>query len=266
MSVKKHSETLPISLDDILQNTSLIAQFSAGIGGFLLIWEISIYLFDIPTFLAPAPSEIIIHAIQEWSYFKPHLYSTLLAVFTGLVAGVVFGILSAIGTFYVKFVRRGVYPLLTAVSQVPKVAFVTLLLIWFGTGLVSKTILVLLMVFFPTMLNLFVGLHEIEEEELHLCRLYGVSERFTFRKVRVMRAMPLLLAGLKLSAIGAVVGAIVAEFVAAGSGLGFVIVNASLNYRTVEMFAGILYAITISFTFYGIVRLIEIRFLHWYTE
>lgn len=264
--VTRSGATRSARLAVTVQELYTYLRYSSLLVALLLLWEGSVQVLDVHRVVLPAPSLVVHVLLEESSLFIYHSWVTLYEIAIGWVAGVALGFVSGVGIFYNGYLRRALYPLLTTISLVPKIAFAPLLIIWVGVGPASKAILALLTVFFPILVNTFVGLREIDDDLLNLATSFRVSEWFMFWKVRIPNAAPFVVTGVKLGVSYAVIGAVVAEFVAATQGLGYVILVATGEARTAEAFGGIFMTIVIGLLLYGIAHYFEHRLLFWHED
>lgn len=232
----------------------------------LLVWEGSVILFDIKVAILPAPSTIVIVFVSNYGLYLQHTWASIQAILVGFVVGSMFGILCGVAIFYVPFFRLACYPLLTMIAITPKVAFAPLLVIWFGAGFLSKITLAILVVFFPTLVNTYAGLTDIDENLVTLNEMYSVNEWFMLRKIRIPNALPYLVAGIKLGIVFAVIGTIVAEYIASSKGIGYLIIVFSTQAQTARAFAALLSITVLVLALYGIGVYLEEKLLFWYTE
>jgi NitT/TauT family transport system permease protein len=154
-------------------------------------------------------------------------------------------------------------PLVMAFQATPIVAYAPLLIIWFGTGMTSKVFVVVLIVFFPMLMNTIVGIRSVSPDLRDLMRVSRATRWQTFSKLEIPAAMPVLISGLKLAVTLAVIGAVVGEFVNADAGLGFLINDARYRYDTPLVLVTVLTLTFLALTLYNVVTLIERRVLAW---
>jgi NitT/TauT family transport system permease protein len=138
-----------------------------------------------------------------------------------------------------------------------------LLVIWFGTGLLSKIFVCALTVFFPILINTIVGVRSVERDLRDLMRTLEASRWQMIWLLEVPAALPTLLAGLKVGATLAVIGAVVGEFVASDRGLGYLLKQGQQLYDTPLIFVGIGTLMLLAQSLYGLVALIERLLLRW---
>lgn len=231
----------------------------------LLIWEFAIYIWDPPPFILPSPSLVwtrLYQVLLDGSLLR-HTLVTLSEVITGLVLGVC--VATGLGYALAKWpaVERLLSPYVVASQSVPIVAIAPLLVIWFGPGMLSKVLICALIVFFPVLVNTVVGLHSVPEDLRDLMRSLKATRWQTFRLLEAPAALPVFLGGLRIGATLAVIGAVVGEFVGADRGLGFLINRARGQYDTALVFVALLALVLMALALYGLVILLERRFLSW---
>ncbi len=127
--------------------------------------------------------------------------------------------------------KRALYPAVVFVQLIPKIAVAPLFLVWFGFGIQSKVFLVVLLTYFPLLIASITGFSILDDRQLYLTRSMGASSWQTFRYLRLPSALPVIFAGLKTSATIAATAAIVAEFVGANKGLGYMLLEGDLHAR-----------------------------------
>ena len=235
---------------------------------FVGLWQIVIWLGHYPAFILPSPADVAAtfgRALADGTLWR-HAQVTLSEVFAGLGLGLVTA--TALGYMLAKSPRleRLLAPYLVASQSVPVVAIAPLLIIWFGSGRLSKVLVCALIVFFPVLVNTIVGIRSVGENLHDLMRSLGAGRWQTFRMLEVPAALPVLLGGLKIGVTLATVGAVVGEFVGADQGLGFLINQARGLFNTPLVFVAILALIVIAVTLYAAVLLLEVRLLRWQGE
>jgi NitT/TauT family transport system permease protein len=162
---------------------------------------------------------------------------------------------------YSPLFERTVYPLLVASQAIPKVALAPILVVWFGFGLMPKVLIAFFIAFFPIVVNTVVGLSRTPPEMIHLMRSLGASPLQILLRVRMMAAMPYIFAGIKIAAAFAVVGAIVGEYIAASSGLGYMQLVANNNFEIPLLFGTLVVLSVMGIAFFYLVELVEVLVL-----
>ncbi|KRE35090.1 hypothetical protein ASG73_17270 [Janibacter sp. Soil728] len=208
-------------------------------------------------YVLPAPWDIAKAMVSDAGLFWTASIPTLTAIIVGFVISILIALPIAIGMVYSPLLQRAIYPLLVLSQVVPKVALAPLFIIWFGFGTAPKVFMVVLIAFFPLVVDAVVGFQAARPESLMLVRSMGASRWQAFWKVRFPWALPSIFAGAKVAITLAVVGAVVAEFVGADNGLGVVITQARGNLDTVTVFAGIGFLSIIGLALFAIVSVLE---------
>jgi len=223
----------------------------------LLVWQSAIWINGFPAFILPPPARVwqrMIIALSDGTLLR-HTAITLSESLGGLAVGL--AVAAALGYLLARSrtVERLLAPYIVASQSVPVVAIAPLLIIWFGSGLTSKVLICALIVFFPVLINVIVGVRSVEPDLRDLMRTLRANRWQLFFHLELPAAMPMLLGGLKIGATLSVVGAVVGEFVASQSGLGMVIVNAQTNLNTPVAFAALVWISAIGLALYGAVAL-----------
>jgi NitT/TauT family transport system permease protein len=196
----------------------------------LVAWEALVRLFAIPAFVLPAPTSVFLalyRGIASMLYVN-HLWITLTETFLGFALGSALAFSFGVTVALSRRVEYFLYPFIVMFQSMPKVALAPLIIIWFGLGLTSKVVSAALVAFFPLMVNTIVGLRSAEEDRINLMRSLAATRMQIFWMLQLPNAMPYIFAGLEIAMIFALIGAIVAEFVGAQSGLGMLM--QSMNF------------------------------------
>lgn len=202
-------------------------------------WEAIVRILELPRWMLPAPTAVWAGFLETTSTIPGHLWATLSETLAGFGLAVISGIPLAVAIVYTPWLERALYPLLVAVQSVPKVAIAPVVIIWFGFGFTSKIVIVYLVCFFPIVISTVTGLKSTPSEYVEMIRSYEASKLQIFQRVRFPAALPHIFVGLKVAISLAVIGAVIAEFVGARQGLGFLIVISGGNVRTDIAFAAI---------------------------
>lgn len=205
----------------------------------LLVWEIGVHVTTTPVYLLPAPSRIMQTLIAQPSHFAVAALVTLGEAVAGLILGFTVALIVAVLVTLRPSVERGVMTLAILVKSMPLAAIAPLLTIWLGFGVAPKVIITALLTFFPVLVNAIVGLQSAEREMVDLLRTYRATAWQTLVHLRFWTALPYLFAALRVAAPLALVGAVIAEWTGASSGLGRVMWLAYSNLNLPYMFAAI---------------------------
>lgn len=222
------------------------------------LWAVAIPLFKIPPYLLPGPggvfSRLITDAAQLWDNSLVTLTEILLGFGLTLVTAIPLGLVIALS----PIAKQVVYPPLMLMQLVPKIAVAPLFLVWMGFGMESKILLTLLMTFFPLLLASISGFQILDTRLLYLTQSMGASSWQTFRYLRFPAALPVIFSGIKTSATIASTAAIVAEFVGANKGLGYVLLRGT---STMDM--QLTFAVLVVLTLIGIAINYVVEFAEW---
>lgn len=229
----------------------------------LIFWELAVHIGRVPQFILPAPSAIGEEIASYWHRLLPNSLVTLSEVLAGFICAVAVGVPLAILIVYSRFMEKAIYPLIVASQTIPKVAIAPLMLTWFGYGMAPKIVIVVLLSFFPIVINSVMGLKSASREMIYLARSMGASPLQTFWKFRLPQALPSIFAGLKLATALSVIGAIVAEFIGANAGLGYLILIAGANFDIARQFASVVMISAIGMLFFYTLEQIERFAIPW---
>ncbi len=238
----------------------------AGIGLLLavfLLWETAVYLTGTPVYLVPAPSDIL----AELAANLPRLLSaglvTLAEALAGLILGSAIGLgLAVLVTFWGRL-EQGVMSLAILIKSTPIIAIAPILTIWLGFGHAPKVIITALLTFFPVLINALSGFRAVDTAILDYLHSLNASPQEIFSTARWPSARPYLFAALKVAAPLAMIGAVVAEWMGASSGLGRQMWLAYTNLDMPALFAAVFVLTLLSTAVYQSVVLLEKRFLFW---
>jgi len=232
----------------------------------VILWEGLIRSFAIPVYVLPAPGDIW-RAIANNPYtLMSHAGITLTEAIVGFAIGSLMGALLGTVFAYSKIVARGLLPYVIAANTIPVVAVAPIIIIWFGHGLSSKIAVTAFLSFFPLALNMMKGLQSYDRTIMDVFHIAAATGPQRFFKMRLPSALPYVFVGLKLNVTFSVIGAIVAEFVQADKGLGFVIMT---SYRTLAMprlWAAMLMSALIGIVFFAIIAVLERIFVPWHAS
>ena len=221
----------------------------------IALWELAVALLDIRPYLLPAPSRIWIAFLRIDETLPHHTWTTMAEATLGLAVAAVVGVALAALIASVGLVRRVLYPLLVASQAVPMIVLAPLLVVWFGFGMAPKVIVVALVGFFPIVVNTIDGLLGADREMVGLVRSMGASRAQVLQHILIPSALPAFFAGLKIAAAYAMVGAIIGEWVGAGSGLGIFITRSQASFRIDQVFVAIVIVALASILLFALVQL-----------
>ena len=219
----------------LIARTNLLIFYAA----LLIAWEVLIPYFDVPRYIAPTPSSVVmaLYIGLVHGLFLTDLGVTMFETLTGFAIAATGGVVMGALIVEVRFIERAIYPLLVAIQSIPKIAMAPLLLIWIGFGIKSKIAMAALIAFFPMLINTVNGLRAYERDMHELFDSLAASRFQKLIYLKIPSAIPFLVAGLDVSFIFALLGSIVGEFVGASAGLGYTIIQLQFQLDTAGVFA-----------------------------
>lgn len=231
----------------------------------ILLWDGLVRWQQYPAFILPAPAVVArkFAAVVADGSLWYHTQLTLLEIFTGMLLGL--GSALVLGYLLAKSRRleRLLSPYLVASQAVPIIALAPLLVIWIQSPGLSKVLIVALTIFFAALINTIVGIRSVQPDLLALMQSLQASRWQILTKLEIPAAMPVLLGGLKIGVTLAVIGAVVAEFVGADRGLGYLINLARGILDTPLLFVALAALVIIAVLLYAAVSLLEHKVLAW---
>jgi NitT/TauT family transport system permease protein len=230
----------------------------------IALWQLVIVVFKVPDYLVPTPSAVFKTYFSGEIDWGAQTLVTLKEGVIGFLIGVAVGFVIAVILSTSPLVNRIFMPYVVAFHVLPKVAIAPVIFIMLGFSDVSKILIVVVLSFFPIVINVTTGLIDVDMNLVHLLRSLGVGPVTVFYKVRLPSSMPLFFDGLKIAVSGAMVGAIVAEFVSSNNGLGFVILNSQSTLDTSIAFAAVVILTVLGLLLYGAVILAGRLAMPWY--
>jgi len=232
----------------------------------ILLWEMIVRIYGVPTVILPAPSLIAQSFAANGSILWTDFVQTILkGALTGWLIGAAAAVLTAIAIDRSPFLQRGLLPIGNFVAALPIVGIAPILVMWFGFDWQSKAAVVVVMVFFPILVNMVAGLRATDAMQRDLMASWAAPYGAALWKLRLPAAMPFLFNGLKITTTLALIGAIVAEFFGSPTrGMGFRISTAVGRLDLPLVWAEIVVAALAGTLFYGLVALIEKKVTFWH--
>ncbi len=247
-------------MSTVLQRYAPAAVFLVAL---VAAWQAAVVMTGVEAYLVPSPAEVWEAFLEVRGVLPGHVRTTLTEALLGLlcacVAGVaIAGLLAASAT-----VRRAVYPLLVISQNVPTVVIAPLLAVWFGFGTGPKILIVAIIGFFPIVVSTTDGLLRADRELIDLARSFGAGRWRVLRSILAPSAVPAFFAGLQISAAYAVLGAVIAEWVGASSGLGLFITRSQTAFRVDRVFVAVVVIAAVSILLFAAVHLLARLAMPW---
>jgi NitT/TauT family transport system permease protein len=235
------------------------------LGAILLVlcWEALVRGLHLPSYILPAVSDILAGVWSKRALLREAAGYTMLEALVGFGLGCLIGIGLAVSITMAPRLRGVVLPAATAINSVPVVGYSPLILLWFGIGVASKIVMVAMAVSFAVFLSTLAGLDRVDRRAVDLMRSFGAGRLGILWRLRLPTALPLLLAGMRVSTVRSVIVAIITEMLGAYGGLGWVIYQAVLQIDFVQVWAAIFVASAASLTFFGLIGFLERKILFW---
>lgn len=232
----------------------------------LAIWQAVVGIASIPEYLLPAPSSVIQTIVDNGSLYWSNAQTTVVEVLLGFAVSAVLGLGIGVLLAYSRRLERAVFPLVVLTQTVPMIAVAPLVLVWFGYGLPPKVGIAAVIAIFPVIVNSVVGFKGAPEEMIFLMRSMGGGRLTLVRRILFPNALPSIFSGLKLASALSVIGAVVAEFVGANSGLGYLIVTGAGNIKTKQEFACVLLLSLLGIAFFSVISIAERFVIPWHSS
>jgi len=253
------SKALPRSFTDFLYPT---VPFVAVV----VAWEGASRGGLIAPYLLPAPSDVVAKLVEARASLLAHTLITAVEIVLSFLVALVVGVALAVAVVYVRPLEKAVYPWIVASQVIPKVAIAPLFIVWFGFGLAPKVIIGFLIAFFPILVDTVIGLRSVEAESIYLMQSMGAGRWLSFLRLRLPNAAPNIFAGMKVAITLATVGAIVAEFVGANEGLGYILLFANGIVDTKLLFAALTLISLLALALYLVVGALERVVIRWHVS
>lgn len=249
-----------------LKETILLRTLQIGIVAALLAaWEWGVRAGTISSFLFASPSmiaDVLIGRIRDGSLFTD-IAVTGMETLIGFVIGSIAGSFIGLAFWYSRFVAKLSAPFIAALGSIPILALAPLIIIWFGTGLVSKIAIVVFSCIIVSLVSSYEGAQQVDKDLMNLMRSFGATKNQIFRKIVVPSSMTWVLSGLKMNVGFALVGAIVGEYISSNQGIGHMILIGSSNFGIDIVLAGLFTVMIIVFVLNLIVGWLEKALMVW---
>lgn len=255
--------------DDLITDAARkekFANFAIPIGtaiALIAIWQFGVRLFEVPQYIAPAPSDVAATFVDQFPLLMKNFWPTLYESVMGFVVGNTAAILLAVAFVHSRTIERAFFPIAVFVNTIPILAIAPILVLLFGAGLTAKVVIASLICFFPTLVNMVRGLQSVSPEALELARILSASKSEVFWKIRLPSSLPFLFSALKIAATTCVIGAIVGEWIGADLGLGALIIDSTFNFRAALLYATVFLSSGLSVMLFTAVTIAEKLIVRW---
>jgi ABC-type nitrate/sulfonate/bicarbonate transport system permease component len=227
----------------------------------MLILEAVVKIWEIPLYVLPAPSATLKTFCTEFPTLCRHAGVTVMEALAGMAISFVIAVFIGILIDALPLFRSCIYPILVVTQTIPAIVLAPIFIIYFGFGYTPKILTVVLMCFFPIVISFSDGLSQMDAAYENLIRTYGGSRIQVYRIVKIPSALIALISGLKVAATYSISGAVVGEWIASKSGLGYYLIRAKNGYMLDKVFACVLMIIILSLMMNGLVKIFAILVL-----
>jgi ABC-type nitrate/sulfonate/bicarbonate transport system permease component len=219
------------------------------------LWELAVATLHIPGYVLPPPSKVLLALVAERGTLAGHAAVTTLEALGGMGISLACALLLGILMDAWAGFKDVAYPILVVTQTVPMIVLSPILILYLGFGVAPKILTVVLMCFFPIVVSFVDGMAQVDPAQVNLVRSYGGTRLQTYTQVKIPYAMPALLSGLKVAATYSISGAVVGEWIASQSGLGYYLLRVKNSYALDKMFACVIVIILLSLAMNGLIRL-----------
>ena len=231
--------------------------------GLFVAWEGACRLFQITGYLAPSPVDIWNETMAIGPTVAGHTMATFKTVMLGFVVSILISLPLAVVLTASPAIAAAVYPFLVWTQSIPKVALAPILVVLLGTNELPRIVITVLVAFFPLVISIATGLLSVPPELIELSRACRASKLSELLRIRLPYAIPFIFAGLKVAISLAVVGAVVAEFVNADAGLGFLIQTSTAFFKVPVAFGALIILSVMGVVLFQVVVVAERVFFPW---
>lgn len=231
-----------------------------------IVWLIAVSVSNLPPSILPPPGMVAELLWEERASLLGHTLATLKIAVLGYLLANLLAISIAISFLYVRGLEDFVTPWTVIIRNIPYVAIASILIVTMGDTIAPKLIIVVLVTFFPLLANLKKGLRATPDVLLDRMQTLHASRWQIFRKVRWPTALPFYMAAHEIAFTGSIIGAIIAEWFFSSEGLGYLIVQATTEYRADRLYAVTLISSLLSVAFYIGIRSVDRRLFRWKKE
>lgn len=230
----------------------------------LVLWETSARVFAIPSYILPAPTRILegFGAVDVGRWFE-HVWATLRVALIGYAVAIAVSLPIAVGLAKSRLLSRALYPILVVIQSVPVVAVAPIIIVVLGTDDAPRVVITFMIAFFPLVVSMTTGLMATPPELIELSRSLRAPQHREITQIRLPYAVPYIFSGLKISITLAVIGAVVAEFVAAEVGIGYFIQFSTSMFKLPQAWAGLVILVAMSLTLFQAVSIAQRVFFPW---
>ena len=225
--------------------------------GLIGVWEMLIRLMEVPSYIIPAPSKIVLAMVSEREVLLLHGIVTMKETLIGIFVALVLSVVLAVIMDRFKLLYSAAYPILVVSQTVPVIVLAPIFIVCFGFGILPKILIVVLMCFFPIVISFADGMRQVDVNQVNFVILLGAGSLKLYFYVKIPAALPSLFSGLKVAATYSISGAVVGEWLASDSGLGYYMLRAKNAFMMDKVFASVVVVVLLSLCMNGVVKLFQ---------
>jgi len=232
----------------------------------LMSWQYIVDRGIVARYILPSPLDIIITTFRILPELKPHIITTLEEAFIGFFIAILLAIILAVLMDSFSLIKRAFYPLFIVSQTIPIIVLLPLLIMWFGFDKLPKIIVVILVCFFPIVVNLLEGLESIDRDMLNLFKSMKANYFQIFKFAKFPAALTSFFSGLKIAATYSVMGAVIGEWMGGKDGLGVYMTRVRQSFALDKVFSAIVIIILLSLVLFKTIELIQYLTMPWMRE
>ncbi|MBK0418914.1 ABC transporter permease [Leucobacter sp. CSA1] len=226
----------------------------------LVVWQLAVWVFGIPSFILPAPTMIAAEA--DWGATLAALGRTSVSTLLGFAVGNVVGFVCAVLISASPLLSNIIFPGAVVLRSIPVVALAPFITLAFGRGAAATVVVAALIVFFPTLINSLQGLRSVSTESMELMKVLNASRVTTYLRVRIPASMPSFFSALRIAAPNAVLGVMTAEWIV-GGGLGHLVITSWLALQMATMWSAVVASAVLAAVLFSLVAALERIVIRW---
>lgn len=232
---------------------------------FVIAWELSARHGWIEPLFTSSPTRIFsaFRELVRSGELQRNSVASLKLFASGLLLALAVGVPLGIVVGWYRRINAAIDPFISILYATPRLALIPLILLWFGVGDQSRTVVVFLTAFFPILISTTSGVREIDPQLMHVARVFGANDLQIFRTLAIPTALPYIMTGTRLAIGQALIGVVVAEFFLGQVGIGSMITRAGYTLRSDVAMVGILVVAASSLVLTALLRCLERRFARW---
>jgi ABC-type nitrate/sulfonate/bicarbonate transport system permease component len=232
----------------------------------LLGWQYIVDKGIIARYILPSPSDVIRTSFKIFPELKPHIITTLEEAFTGFFIAIFLAMILAILMDSFHLLKKSFYPLFVVSQTIPIIVLVPLLVMWFGFGKLPKIIVVILVCFFPIVVNLLEGLQSIDRDMLNLFKSMKANYFQVFKFAKFPASLGNFFSGLKIAATYSIMGAVIGEWMGGKDGLGVYMTRVRQSFALDKVFSVIIIIVLLSLILFKTIELVQYLVMPWIRE